>query len=154
MRKEMAAALKVDDHQPAANEAPTGRIPVVTVQLVRPAAAGLLTVESEEEDDGLIGPKQKPTMTLARAPWRPAQLAALEGIRDAVHFSATGGRSIPEQLQRLEVQELLQQRRRDEDVNVARKRMKGAPPQPQPQPQPQPAPQTRRPLPPGAGTNF
>ena len=101
---------------------------MATVQLVRPTAAGLLTVESEEEDDGLIGPKPRPTMTLARAPWRPAQLAALNGIRDAVEFSATGGRSTPEQLQRLEVQELLQQRRQDEDV--ARKR---APPQPPPQ---------------------
>ena len=53
MRTEMAAALKVDE-QPAAIEAPTGRIPVATVQLMQPAAAGLLTVESEEEDDGLI----------------------------------------------------------------------------------------------------
>ena len=83
MRTEMAAALKVDE-QPAAIEAPTGRIPVATVQLMQPAAAGLLTVGSAEEDDGLIGPKQKPTMTLARAPWRPAQLAALDGIRTAV----------------------------------------------------------------------
>ena len=106
MRTEMAAALKVDE-QPAAIDAPTGRIPVATVQLMPPAAAGLRTGESEAEDDGLIGPKQKPTMTLARAPWRPAQLAALDGIRNAVQFSATGGRSTPEQLQRLEVQELL-----------------------------------------------
>jgi len=44
MRTEMAAALKVDE-QPAAIEAPTGRIPVVTVQLMQPAAVGLLTVD-------------------------------------------------------------------------------------------------------------